>query len=256
MIDDTSTNFFSLPSEVRNAIYGLLLLSDEPFGPCLVYHSPQNLALGLLRANKTAHHEASSLFYARNRFKFTSTQKNIAMFFDQIGHINASYIRHVYIDFPRFHFLDVGDVTLEDDGDCIITMVQSNCPNLETIKTSLYSTNSMELRLDALDTPKIFGEALELVDNCFRVSSSLQDIILEVYEDGPCDQLRKEMKNCGWRISATEYEQETASDWSFGDLEYFDHHFSDDDNNGDDDVDGDDGYDIENDSDFWRRAGD
>jgi hypothetical protein len=43
----------------------------------------------------------------------------------------------------------------------------------------------MALKLDALDYPKIITEALKLVNTRFRAISSLQEIVVEVYEDGP-----------------------------------------------------------------------
>ena len=53
------------------------------------------------------------------------------------------------------------------------------------LTTSLYSTNAIELKLDALDNPKIVTEALKLVDTRFKAISSLQEIIVRVYKDGP-----------------------------------------------------------------------
>jgi hypothetical protein len=107
----------------------------------------------------------------------------------------------------------------------------------------------MEVKLYALDHLKIVAEALALVDTRFRAISSLQEIIVEVYEDGRSNHVRNEMKNHGWKISAVEYVEELDFDRSFSDIEEddsrFDYRFDD---SGDDD------YDIDDDSDFWRRA--
>ena len=54
------------------------------------------------------------------------------------------------------------------------------------------------------------------------------------------------MESHGWTISTTENVEEEDFDRSFSDFEYGD-------DSGDD---GYDDYDIDNDSDFWRRAGD
>jgi hypothetical protein len=89
-----------------------------------------------------------------------------------------------------------------------------------------------------------------LVNTRFRAISSLQDIIVEVYEDGPSNYIRRKMEIQGWTIRTTKYVEEWGSDRSRGDFEYdwdYDYDYSDD---------GDDAYDIDNDSDFWRRAGD
>ena len=77
----------------------------------------------------------------------------------------------------------------------------------------------MALKLDALDYPKIVTEALELVNTRFRAISSLQDIVVEVYEDGPSYYVRRKMEGHGWTVSATEYVEELGSDKSFGDFE-------------------------------------
>lgn len=106
----------------------------------------------------------------------------------------------------------------------------------------------MELKLHALDSPKIVAQAIALVNARFRAISSLQEIIVEAYEDGPSDHIRREMKSHGWTISATEHMEESGSDRSFGDIEDDDYRY--------DDDSGDDDYDIDDDSDFWRRAGD
>ena len=118
------------------------------------------------------------------------TSEDVTSFLEQIGRNNASYILHIYIEFPEFHYLDLHDVTLEND-----------CAKFGTLTTSLYSTNAIEMRLDALDYPKIVAEALALVDACFRAILSLQEIIVKVYEDGPSDRIRREMKNHGWTIT-------------------------------------------------------
>jgi len=219
--------------------------------PWINYTRRQGLTPALLRANKTIHREASSLLYAENRFDFAmATPEDIASFLRTIGDKNANCIRHICVDFPSLRdFLEPGKVTLEEDSDGILANIQSGCANLRTLTTSLSSTRDMELRLDELDSPKIVAEALTLVNTRFRAISSLQDIIVEVYDDGPSGYIRKEKENHGWIVSTTEYVEEWDSDMSFGgfeddrDLDY-----------GYDDDDDEDAYDIDNDSDFWRRA--
>jgi hypothetical protein len=245
-----SANFLKLPSDLRNKVYELCLLHQEPINPWMYFNQRQELTPGLLRANKTVHSEASSLLYAQNRFDFSmATPEDVASFLRTIGDNNADCIRHICVDFPSFRDLEPGNVTLEEDSDGILANIQSSCANLRMLTTSLSSTHAMELRLDALDSPKIVTEALTLVNTRFRAISSLQDIIVEVYEDGPSDDIRRKMENHGWTISTTEYVEEWGSDRSFGDFEDdSDHYYGYDDDN--------DAYDIDNDSDFWRRAAD
>jgi len=250
-----SASFLGLPSELRNNIYEQLLVLQEPI-TCLTrswLSQPQLGALtpGLLRASKSVHLEACSVLYAQNHFDFTlCTSEEITSFLEQIGRNNASHILHIRVDFPKFRYLDLHDVALEDDSVRSLAKIQSDCARLGTLETSLGSTSAMEEQLDALDYPKIVAEALALVDARFRAISTLQEIVVEVYEDGPSDHIRREMKNHGWTISAIEYVEESDFDRSFGYSEDDDYRY-----NGYDDSGGDD-YDIDDDSDFWRRAGD
>lgn len=246
-------NFLSLPSELRNNIYEQLLVLEEPVTlPTklwLTQSQIQELTPGLLRANKTVHLEASSILYGQNCFDFTiCTSEDVASFLEQIGHNNASYIQYIRVEFPEFHYLDLHDITFEDDSVRILAKIQSNCTNLVKLTTSLHSTNAMEVRLEALDYPKIVAEGLALVDARFRAISSLQEIIVEVYEDGPSDYIRREMKNHGWTIREIEYVEESDFNRFFSDTEDDDYRY--------DDYSGGDDYDIDDDSDFWRRAGD
>jgi hypothetical protein len=254
-----SANFLSLPSELRNKIYEQLLVLQEPVAcptqPWLRQSQLRALTPGLLRANKTVHLEASSMLHAQNRFDFAMcTSEDVISFLKQIGRNNASYILYICVDFPKFHYLNLHDVTLEDDSVCILAKIQGDCTKLGTLTTSLHSTNAMEVKLDALDHPKIVAEALALVNARFRAISSLQEIIVEVYEDGPSGYIQREMKNHRWAISATEYVKESDFDRSFSDIEDDDYRYGDDyryyDGGGGDD------YDIDDDSDFWRRVGD
>ncbi|KAI4199390.1 MAG: hypothetical protein LQ348_001890 [Seirophora lacunosa] len=243
-----SSNFFGLPREIRDQIYELVLLHQEPIDPWVDYNRPQKLNPELLRANMTVHREAGSTFYGQNRFDFTmGTPEDVASFLGQTGRNNANYIRHIHIDFSKFHHLDAGNVTLEDASVGILANIQSSCTNLSTLTTSRYSTFAMELRLDALDSPEVATEALKLADTHFRAFPSLHEIIVEVYEDGPSDHIRRETESHGWTISTTEYVEEEDFDRSFSDFGSDDY--------GSDSGDDDD-YDIDNDSDFWRRARD
>ena len=204
-----SSNFFSLPRELRGQIYELVLLHREVINPrvesSLWFSRPQfKLNTELLHVNKTIHHETSSLFYSQNRFDFTmGYPEDVASFLGQIGRNNADYIRHICVDFPNFLFDPV--VTLDDYSVRILANIQSGCANLSTLTTTRRSTDMWEHRLNALCNPKVVTEALKLVNTHFRAISSLREIIFEVYHDGPSDHMRSEMESHGWTINITEY---------------------------------------------------
>ncbi|KAI4277007.1 MAG: hypothetical protein L6R38_005521 [Xanthoria sp. 2 TBL-2021] len=243
------SNFFSLPREIRDQIYELVLLDQEPIVPWFYYNGRHKLTLALLRANKTVHHETSSLLYARNRFDLTiGTPENVASFFARIGRKNADHIRHIYVDFPRFLRVEPDNVTLYDESAGILANIQSSCVNLTTLTMSRSCIYDMEVDIKAQDNPKVATEALELVNTHFRAITSLQEIIVEVYEDEPSDHIRRSMESHGWTIRTISHVEMEGSDGIFGDF----YSFGDD----DDDDDDDDSYDIDNDSDYWRRAAD
>ncbi|CVL08903.1 uncharacterized protein FMAN_16264 [Fusarium mangiferae] len=245
-----SVSFLSLPGELRNTIYEIILLQSEPIDPWLRYGL--QVTTELFYVSKTVHREASLLFYSQNRFDFGGRDpEKLASFLKQIGPRNANSIQHIVIDFPEFLYLDPGDVTIEEESLSILGSIVSSCTGLITLRTSLYSTSSMELRLDNLDHYNLATEALHLVDTHFRAMPSLLEIILEVYEDGPSDCLRKRMESYGWILSKNTAEEEEFWDSRFSDLDFgfdFDGYGY--------DYDDDDDYDIDNDSDFWRRAAD
>jgi hypothetical protein len=251
----------NLPSELRNKIFELVLVRQAPIPPWNDWDRLEEFTVGLLRANRTVLSEASSIFYAQNHFDLTmGTTTDILSFFEQIGSNNAACIRHICVEFPTFRCLELGKVSLSEDSISVLASIHNYCTNLSTITTDLGSTHSMEVDLDALDDPSVVSEALKLVHACFKAISSTSEIIVEVYKDGPSDHIRNTMKSHGWTINTTEYDEE--EDWRGRGLsdESFDYSGNycdedyDDEDYGDEDYDVE--YDIDNDSDFWRRAGD
>jgi hypothetical protein len=240
-----STSFLKLPRELRDRVYELCLLHQEPLDPWIKYNwtnynQRQELTIGLLRANKIVHREASLLFYAQNHFDFSiATPQEVASFLGTIGCNNSDFIQHICINFPNLRDLEPGNVALEESSRSTLANIHSRCTSLSTL--SLYGTNAMLLKLDALDYPKIITEALRLVDTRFRAISTLQEVIVEIYEDGPSGYIRREMESHGWTISVTfgAFEDDWSYDYGYGYSDY------------DNDV----AYDVDN-SDFWRRAGD
>jgi hypothetical protein len=211
-----TTNFLSLPSELRNRIYELVLLDERYINSWACSYSYRPPTIGLLCANKTIHREASSLLYAQNRFDLTANKPQLVAFLDQIG-CNATYIRHICIKFPTFCSLDRHNVTLEDDSLHILAKIQSVCTNLSTLATTLYSTDAVTLELDALDNPNIVVQALAHVNAHFRAILSLQEIVVEIYEERPSAHTRKTMENLGWNLELQENSEEEGSERSFGD---------------------------------------
>lgn len=249
-------SFLRLPGELRNTIYEFILLHPEPIDPC--FDCDSQVFVGLFRASKTVHREASLIFYGRNRFDFGGCDpEKLASFLRQIGPRNAGSIRHIVIDFPEFRYLDPGDIALDEESIRTLRNISSSCTSLGTLTTSLHSTHSMECRLDNLEHHKLATEALHLVDTQLRAIPSLPEIILEVSEDAPSDHLRNNMESYGWILSKKVFMEEEYPDRGLSDYGSDDYHHGYDYGvyDGNDSYDDDD-YDIDNDSDFWRRAAD
>ncbi|TGO61927.1 hypothetical protein BOTNAR_0121g00130 [Botryotinia narcissicola] len=245
-----TTNIFSLPRELRNKIYGELLVCESSIDiDSQLRFLPRNLTQGLLFTCKTIHGEATSVFYAQNIFEFDLW--NAQGFLNKIGPINASSIRRIAITFPAFY--DLENIELQVNDSQGLSKIQNDCTSLITVETDLESTNAWQTRLDELDDLNVVAEALALVNSHFRAIPSLQNITVNLYEEGPGDYIRREMMNHGWTIKTTE---NPNSDHDTNDIyQWLDPPQDDDDYNDDDDYSVD-NYDIDNDSDFWRRAGD
>jgi hypothetical protein len=174
-------NFFLLPRELRDMVYELCLLHQEPININFDYNTPR-----LLHVNEIARHEASSLFYTQNSFDFSwAAPERIASFLKTIGRNNADYIQHVCVDFPVFHYQGLNDATLSDGSVSIFTAIQSSCSNLRTLTVCAYSSLTTEGRLEELDNHGVVTKVLKLIDTRFRAISSLKKIIVGVYDDDP-----------------------------------------------------------------------
>ncbi|KAL3476029.1 hypothetical protein BJX99DRAFT_270834 [Aspergillus californicus] len=232
-------NFLNLPGELRNKIYGHLLVRNEIINP---WQRNYDLAPNLLSTSKKIQHETSTLLYGNNCFDLTGCDfELISGFFDKIGCDNMTKLRSIYIDFPIIRNFE-DNISLDKNSSDIITRIEKHCTNLRTLKTCPIRTNNMGL--NSFDNPSITAKAFRLVDARFRAISSLDKIIVEVFEDEPTFETRITMENQGWTVHVVERVEQWDSGSSFGCYEDWD------DNYGYYD------YDIDNDSDFWRRAAD
>lgn len=223
------TNFLSLPGEIRNRIYGYILLTPGPVYinlkefRCvqlrlrLVYDWwlwPLNTTkpdLNLFYVNRAIHKEAKSFFFSKNVFNFaaSNTWTVVARIFEVLGRESVSQLEHVLIPFPGIggHPLPYGEVdqTLE-----IFKMVRNYCTNLKTITTAPYSDRFLDPRLTAGNTENAIRYTLTEVDSLFQSIPSLREIIVKVDTRRPSptrdvheyisDFVKTEMERLGWRL--------------------------------------------------------
>lgn len=236
-------SFFSLPSELRNEIYKHVLVCREPISPWSRENQPTP---NLLSTNKTILRETSPLLYGKNCFDLTTwNSEMIPQFYDAIGFVNASHIQGIRINFPEFRELK-DQVSLQEDSLHTLEKIQSYCTNLKSLTTNP-TIDIMECQRNSFDSPAKCCRALALVAAQLRRITSLQEIVVEVYEADPSSDIQKTMHSHGWTLKLVEpvEHEEWDDDRGWDDIE-------DDDYYDDDDED----YDIDNDSDFWRRAAD
>ncbi|KAH8590388.1 hypothetical protein B0O99DRAFT_634781 [Bisporella sp. PMI_857] len=209
-------NFLSLPGELRDIMYELLLVLDEPIvsptRPSPQYNRPQlqttlqKLHIDILLANKMIHREASSVLYGQNRFDLTKcTSEQVSLFVTQIGRHNSSHIRYIHINFPGIRDRGQDDVVFNDDGAMILAVIQLNCTNLHSITT--YPDGD---QLNAIDKPLVIEKALALTNTHFKAISSLRVVVIQVYKNGLSGSIRDTMKSYGWKVEEIEQEKELA----------------------------------------------
>ena len=156
------------------------------------------------------------------------------------------------MDFPGFAVLETENVVIEEGDTRVLSTMEHLYTNLSRLTMSVYSTHAAELRLDALDHNGLISEALAKVDRVFRGIQSLREMRVIVYEEAPNDYTRREMTRLEWQIITIPEESEFGG----GISDYDDNYDDDYDHRSMFDSISDEDYDIDNDSDFWRRAAD
>ncbi len=109
--DHVPTSFLSLVSELHNRIYKLILLCQEPINPGLITTDDRSSRLRFSTRIRTSTANLAR-YSTQNSFSFTiATSEHVASFLEQISSTSITYIQHVYVDFPRFLYLEPGDIT-------------------------------------------------------------------------------------------------------------------------------------------------
>ncbi|KGO75087.1 hypothetical protein PITC_058390 [Penicillium italicum] len=228
-------SFLNLPAELRNEIYKYLVVCRDPINP---WSKGYKLASHILSTNTTILHETSPLLYGNNCFDLSSSSPiRIPEFLDTIGLVNASNLHCIRIRFPEFR--GVGEeVSLEEESLRTLTKIQEYCTDLKRITGTGPSTYWMGIQL-SVERPPVCDRALDLADANFRAITSLQDIVMEVYDEGLNYPIIGKMKSYGWTLRTVELveEEEWDKDRTWDEIEDDYYLYSDDDDDNDDDYD-------------------
>lgn len=221
-----ATCLFSLPLEMREKIYSELLVVAIPIafepGDGTLYRPVGSRRRGLypaiLRVNKKAYREASRLLYSKNRFeipnatdspKFPETA-SVALFLSQIGY-QASLIRYICIDFPRWDF-DQPEGGSSHPGDIRnLELVRSSCQNLRVLELSLGTGQ------DLIFYEPVTAEILDSIDVATKDVLLRKEIMvhIQVYDEDDIQDSVTMMRTHGWTVEVTKREP-VKEIWEYG----------------------------------------
>lgn len=143
--------FLSLPSELRNKIYKLILVSNSPIevgacsamSPSPMYREPLDWdwswprSTSMLLVSRQIYHEAEAILYSHNFFVMYSPRLDLLeCFLNHIGPVKASLLSHLYINYPimeTFPHCRPGEVKLQRDGLRSLRLLQQKCTNLRKL---------------------------------------------------------------------------------------------------------------------------
>ncbi|KAI4269078.1 MAG: hypothetical protein LQ337_007487 [Flavoplaca oasis] len=216
-------NFLSLAREMRDQIYELALVLNEPMDLAWDASLGHDLAPGLLRTNKIIHSEASSIFYSRNHFKLFERFINPTVplkpysdptvsFFSQIARNNAHQIQHISIAFPNCRGDDAAceEIRLSTESASILARIQTSCLNLRTLTAFIYHDHPLSQHFPEcamIDDPGIITEGLGPINDRFRAIASLREIIVQ-FDFHPHDFVKRGMESHGWKVAIVPLDEE------------------------------------------------
>nr|POF22058.1 hypothetical protein CFP56_36145 [Quercus suber] len=208
-------SFFGLPCEIRNMIYELVLLHEEPVGPWTKRNGRQ-LGINLLGINRTAHREASPIFYGRNRFDLRGYEgRLIDSLLPLIGSRNASHVQHVCVDFGRLFqvlSLDYSNGAIFDWS--FYTDLLNCCPNLLALTALAPGTYTAHYLLNLPDGRRALRDVLNHVKTRLGLFKGLARLLVEVPEIYQGGHLSRELESRGWTIKTAKHMERINFDWS------------------------------------------
>ena len=213
-------HLFDIPCEIRLKIYSELLVLSEPIVFLAEYFSPSlplfwsqrgGLCPALLRVNKRIYHEASTLLYSNNNFRFPNLfptvnpetySADIALFLHQVGS-QASHIRHICIPFPHLNYSQPGNPRFYEAYIKHLDLIRDTCTSIRTLELLISLDNADHI----FTISSVAAEALHLLETHFKNVPSLKEFVIhfEVWDPEDLnDDLTIKIRDYGWTIKVTE----------------------------------------------------
>nr|POF17936.1 hypothetical protein CFP56_13347 [Quercus suber] len=208
-------SFLDIPGEVRNMIYELVLLHDEPLHCGYTWDRVQQKELGinLLLANKTVRHEAAPIFFGRNCFEvmelapcaFDSVLCKIhPRLAHQIQHARTTFMIFCSEDHHR-------DFLLAD----VLDRIAGRCPNVRTITVLLENDHRDRWWRYPSWGVRLFRDKLAAVNAALSRFTKLGKVIVEVPRDVLKDRMQRELQKYAWDLKIVEAVQEGVTEADF-----------------------------------------
>jgi hypothetical protein len=192
---ESDTGFLSLPGELRNQIYELLLLREHPidFVRCdslRVSNPPPGApVVALLRVNKAIHREAASLLYGANCFDFVGHSISPIPFSRQVGATNMAHLGHLRV----YLFIDSTN----------LACIRDSCTGLRRVTAFVPFVHEIA-EPENEESRRGLVRALSARDAGFRSVASLREFFLESKNPGGEEESRtfieREMVRLGWKL--------------------------------------------------------
>ncbi|KAH8695690.1 hypothetical protein BGW36DRAFT_299234 [Talaromyces proteolyticus] len=203
--------FLGLPIEIRNNIYKQVLVVPHPLyifqdsGSRVEMFAPEIPCrwLALLYTNKQISDEARAVLYGNNHFTLMETTNHLLeSFLVRIGHVNASLLSHLCINFPTIERIgQLGEIRPTEDSLRSLQLLQQECTNLKALEALIYSPGSSDLINEDQNT-QFIRDVLTEIDVRFRGIACLNKIIVRFYTRPPNPSVTELMQELGWVVLA------------------------------------------------------
>ncbi|CAG9943827.1 unnamed protein product [Clonostachys rosea f. rosea IK726] len=211
--------FLSLPAENRISIYHEVFGAGQTFflfpgGGTQVHALAPTKSRrwnAFLFTNRLIYSEAREIVYGANRFVLvdvTHTQTGLLYnFLGGIGPANASLITHLAISFPVMDRVEgqEGEFALRGDSLRALELLRAQCTRLKTLELQVHRQNSAGLTEEKDCDSEFARVALPRIDQQLKAISSLEQVVVEVYEKALMPSVENAMQALGWIVKLNLY---------------------------------------------------